>query len=83
VDLANLTVAEVKHMLQQRNATVESYLHAPPEPFPRDLGGWDYSEHVLQPVRVPDTWYVHEAFGGHNKNSVRLVVASWPTANPR
>ncbi|GII42099.1 hypothetical protein [Planotetraspora phitsanulokensis] len=83
VDLANRPVAEVKRMLQQRNATVESYLEAPPEPIPHDFAGWDYTEHVLQPVSVLDTWYVHEAFGGHNKNSVRLVVASWPTDHPR
>ncbi|GII27770.1 hypothetical protein [Planotetraspora mira] len=76
VDLENQTVAEVKRILQQRNGTIESYLEAPPEPFPS--AGWDYTEHVLQPISVLDSWYVHEAFGGHNKKSVRLVVASWP-----
>jgi hypothetical protein len=55
-------------ILQQRNGTVESY-H--PEPFPQDFAGWDYTAQVHQPVSVPDTWYVHEAFGGHHKNSVR------------
>lgn len=83
VDLTNQTVAEVKRILRQRHATIESYHEAPPEPFPHDLAGWDYTEHVLQPVSVPDTWYVHEAFGGHYRNSVRLVVASWPTSHPR
>ncbi|WP_433222470.1 hypothetical protein [Microtetraspora malaysiensis] len=85
VDLANQTVAEVKRILRQRNVTIESYHEekAPPGPSSRDRTGWDYSEHVLQPVSVPDTWYVHEAFGGPYKNSVRLVVASWPTSNPR
>ncbi|MGI5485752.1 hypothetical protein [Microtetraspora malaysiensis] len=83
VDLANQTVAEVKRILRQRHVTIESYYEAPPKPSSRDRHGWDYSEHVLQPVSVPDTWYVHEAFGGHYKNSVSLVVASWPTSNPR
>lgn len=83
VNLTNRTVAEVKRMLRQRHVTIESYHEAPPEPFPHDLAAWDYTEHALQPVSVPDTWYVHEAFGGHHRNSVKLVVASRPTSHPR
>ncbi|MEV6868506.1 hypothetical protein AB0M44_46980 [Streptosporangium subroseum] len=80
LNLRNRTVAEVGLMLQQRRATVQQYYQDSPEP-PAGGHGWDYSEHVLQPEDVPGTWYVHEAFGGHDKNTVRLVVASWPTVS--
>ncbi|WP_219507080.1 hypothetical protein [Nonomuraea ceibae] len=79
---ANHTVAEVKALLRERGAIVESYHQAPPEPRPRDGAGWDFSAHVLRPESVPDDWYVHEVFGGHAPNTVGLVVAPRPTANP-
>ncbi|MGW4411619.1 hypothetical protein ACWEJ6_46885 [Nonomuraea sp. NPDC004702] len=81
-ELANRTVAEVKALLRERGATLESYHQAPPEPRTRDGAGWDYTAHVLRPKDVPDVWYVHEAFGGHEANTVRLVVAPRPSANP-
>ncbi|MFI7690105.1 hypothetical protein ACIBQ6_13605 [Nonomuraea sp. NPDC049655] len=81
-DLANRTVAEVKALLRERGATVESYHQAPPEPFPRDGAGWDYTAHVLRPESVPDAWYVHEALGSHETNRVKLVVAPRPSAHP-
>ncbi|GAA0852426.1 AzlD domain-containing protein [Streptosporangium amethystogenes subsp. fukuiense] len=80
--LANKTVGEVRIMLQRRHATVSHYYKAPPEPSPRDGSGLDVTEHPLQAEDVPDTWYVHEALGGHEKNAVRLIVAPQPTANP-
>ncbi|MFI6604815.1 hypothetical protein ACIBHX_52085 [Nonomuraea sp. NPDC050536] len=77
IDLQNKTVAEVKRLVQERHATIQQYYGAQPE----DSGSqnWDYESHILRPETVPDTWYVHEAWGGHDKNTVRLVVASWPT----
>jgi hypothetical protein len=79
---ANKTVGEVRIMLQQRQATVSRYYKAPPEPSPRDGSGLDMTGHPLQAEEVPDTWYVHEALGGHEKNTVRLIVAPQPTADP-
>ncbi|WP_214327521.1 hypothetical protein [Nonomuraea sediminis] len=77
IDLQNKTVAEVKRMVEERHATIQRYYGAEPE----DSGSqsWDYESHVLRPETIPDTWYVHEAWGGHDKNTVELVVASWPT----
>ena len=80
--LANKTVGEVRTMLQRLRVRVSRYYKAPPEPFPRDGSGLDVTEHPLQAEDVPDTWYIHEAFGGHEKNTVRLIVAPQPTANP-
>lgn len=77
MDLRNKTVAEVRRMVQERHATIQRYYGAAPEDS--SSPNWDYSSHVLRPETVPDTWYVHEAWGGHDKNTVELVVASWPT----
>ncbi|GGP84255.1 hypothetical protein [Streptosporangium pseudovulgare] len=75
--LRNRTVAEVEALLRQRHTTVETYYQAPPPPSPGS-GGWDFSEHVIRSRDVPGTWYVHEAFGGHDRNTVSLVVDSRP-----
>lgn len=79
---ANKTVGEVRIMLQQRHATVSRYYKAPPEPAGRGGSGLDVTEHPLQAEDVPDTWYVHEALGGPEKGTVRLIVAPRPAADP-
>ncbi|WP_326819844.1 hypothetical protein [Streptosporangium sp. NBC_01756] len=78
--LRNRTVAEVGLLLRQRHTTVQEYYHDAPESPPGAGRGRQPSEHVLQPESVPGTWYVHEAFGGHDRNTVRLLVAPWPTS---
>ncbi|MFF5209284.1 hypothetical protein [Streptosporangium sp. NPDC000396] len=81
MSLKNKTVGEVKRMAQERHAMIQGYYGADPgdQPGAPRSSGWDYSEHVLRPESVPDTWYVHEAWGGHDKNTIELVVASWPS----
>ncbi|GLX96344.1 hypothetical protein [Herbidospora sp. NBRC 101105] len=77
-DLTNLTVAGARSLLRERNVAVETYY----ESGYGVRGDWDYSEHTLPPEKIPDSWYVHETWGGHHPGTVRLVVAAAPTDRP-
>ncbi|WP_156046090.1 hypothetical protein [Herbidospora cretacea] len=77
-DLTNLTVAQARDLFRERNISVETY-YASPEGV---QGDWDFTDHILQPTTIPESWYVHEAWGGHQQNTVRLVVAAEPTDRP-
>ncbi|GAA4631780.1 hypothetical protein GCM10023196_062540 [Actinoallomurus vinaceus] len=83
LSLRNHAVADVRRMAGQRHVTIQRYFGEAPwkrpgvEP-PRNFAGWSYDEHVLEAARVPDGWYVHDAFTGRFPNTVELVVAPWP-----
>ncbi|WP_171074734.1 hypothetical protein [Nonomuraea basaltis] len=83
LDLRNRSLAEVKAMARERNATIARLFQAPPEnPSPND-DAWLQEDHELSPVNVPDTWYVHEGITSREPGSVDLVVAPWKKKGPR
>lgn len=75
------TVAEVRRLAGERDATIRTYYGSPPRNQKPPKGAvwsvWNYSEHVLTPGSVPGGWYVHEAMTGSTPGTLTLMVAPY------